>query len=109
MCAFLRLLLLRHILVLLDVPAKETGVRAEPFVRNDSLQVGAELRVGYEHLAEEIASLAGDVVWEGELRAEDALVEEVDVVSFRIRRLLVEWQVARKHPAPNNATGPHAD
>ena len=94
-CAFLHLLLLRHILVLLDAPPKETGVRAEPFVRHDRLQVGTELWVGYEHLAQEVASLGGDVVWEGELRAEDILVEEVDVVSFRIRRIVVEWQVAR--------------
>ena len=108
-CAFLGLLLLRHILVLLDAPPKEIGVRAEPFVRHDSLQVGAELRVRYEHLAEEVASLGGDVVWEGELGAQDILVEEVDVVSFRICGIVVEWEIAGQHRIQNNATGPDVD
>ena len=105
-CAFLHLLLVRNTLVLLDAPPKEAGIRAEPFVRHNGLQIGTVLRVWYKHLAQEIARLDGNIVGESELCAEDILVQEVDIVSFGIGWIIVERQVTREHRVQNNATGP---
>jgi hypothetical protein len=117
--AFLLMLFHRRPLELLDVPAECGGnsngrrvtifgcsVRRKPRVLHDTLEAASAGGVRDEHHAEEVAGLSGDVLWKGKWGVDDILVEEVDVVTVGVGRVIVEWKIPRQHGVKDNAAAP---
>jgi hypothetical protein len=41
--------------------------------------------------------VGSDIFRKGQWRAHDVLVQQIDVVAFRVRRIIIKWQVAGEH------------
>lgn len=100
---------LRLHLELVDRLVERRGVLAKPRVSSNVLDRAAVGWVGDEHLEEELSRLGGDPVGEGEGGVDDVLVEEVDIVAFRVGRIVVVGEVAGEHGVEDDAATPHVD
>lgn len=69
------------------------GEIAQPAVSGNLEKIGPFPRVRHKYASEKIARVRGDVFGECERCGDDVLVEEVDVVTFRIRWIVIEGKV----------------
>lgn len=60
---------------------------------HDGLNTGPIFRVGDEHKRQQIPRFGGDVVGEGQWCVDDILVQQVNVVSVWVRRVVIEWKI----------------
>ena len=60
---------------------------------HDGLNAGPVFRVGDEHKRQEIPRFGGDVVGERQWCVDDILVQQVNVVSVRVGRVVIEGKV----------------
>jgi hypothetical protein len=60
-------------------------------------EIGTFSRIGNEDSAEEVSSVRGDIFGEGEWCRNDIFIEEVDIVAFGVRWVIVEWKIPCKH------------
>jgi hypothetical protein len=73
------------------------GVLAQPAVTSNLKQIGTLSRVGDQDPAQEVASMRRDILGEGQGRRDNVLVQQVDVITFRVGRIVIEGQVSCKH------------
>ena len=107
--AFLAMLFHGGVFELADGLVKHVAVGSEPAMVLDPLEAGAVDGVGLEHEGEELASVGGDVLGEGERGVDDVLVEEVNVVAVRVGGVVVKGKVAGEHGIEDDAAGPDVD
>lgn len=74
---------------------------------HDSLNVSSVFRIRDEHKREEIPGLSGDVVGERQWGVDDIFVQEVNVVSVRVGRVVVEGEVTGQHSVEDDAATPN--
>lgn len=69
-------------------------VLTQPTVASNFEEIGTFARVGNQNPSQEITSMRGHVFGEGERRGDDVFVQKIDVVTIRVGRVVVEWQIA---------------
>jgi len=82
------------------------GISSEPRVVHYFLEAGAASGVRDEHHAKYVSRLRRDVVWEGKRGVDDVLIEEIDVVTVRVGRIVVKGEIASEHGVEDNPTAP---
>ena len=86
---------------------KECGTGAKPTVVHDSLDTSSVFGVGDEHEREEIPGLGGYIVRERQWGVDDIFVQQVNVVSVGVGRVIIEGEVAGKHGVEDDAATPN--
>jgi hypothetical protein len=105
----LRLLLDSCSLELIDGELEELAIGSEPAVSHHTSKIDTLRWVRNQHLGQQVSRLCSDVLGERQGRCQDVLVEQVDVVTFGIGRVVVEWEVAGKHGIEDDTTRPDID
>jgi len=72
-------------------------VLTQPAVSGNLKQVGPFPRIGYQYSPEKVTSVWSYIFREGQGCRHYILVEKVDIVAFRVRRIVVKGQITRKH------------
>jgi hypothetical protein len=70
--------------------ADNMGEIAEPAVTSNFEEIGSLPWIGNEDALQEVARMRCDILGEGEMRRYNVLVQEVDIVAFRVRWIVVE-------------------
>jgi hypothetical protein len=66
-------------------------VLTEPAMPRNFEEVRTLPRVRYQYPPQQIAGVGGDILWECQRGCNYVLVQQVDVVAVRIRRIVIEW------------------
>jgi len=81
-------------------------ILCQPWMTHNGVQIGSPSGIGDEHEAQEVASFSGDVVGEGEGRVDDILVEEIDIVTIGVGRVVVEGEISCQHSVEDDTATP---
>jgi hypothetical protein len=77
--------------------AHDMCVVGQPAMTRDLEQICALSWVWDEYALEKVSCMRRDIFGESEWGGDDVLVEKVDVVTLRVRRVIVKGQVASQH------------
>ena len=75
----------------------------------DAVEIATLGGVRHKHETQEISGLDGNVVGEGELGADDVLVEQVDIVTIWIGGIVIKGEVTCEHGVEDYTTRPDVD
>ena len=74
---------------------------------HDGLDISSVFGIGDEHERQEIPGLRRDVVGERQRGVDNILVQQVDVVSVGVGRVIVEGEVTGQHSVEDNTATPN--
>jgi hypothetical protein len=77
--------------------ANDMRVICQPAVASDLEEVGALPWVRHEYPLEQVPRMRCDIFGEGEWCRNNVLVQEVDIVTLWVRRIVVERQITCQH------------
>ena len=86
---------------------EERRAGAEPTVVHDSLDISSIFGIRDEHKRQEIPGLGGNVIGEGQWGVDNIFVQQVNVVSVGVGRVVVEGEVTGQHSVEDDTATPN--
>jgi hypothetical protein len=72
-------------------------VLTQPAVSGHLKQISPFPRIGHQYSPEKVAGVRSHIFREGQRRRHYILVEKVNIIAFRVRRVVIKGQIPRKH------------
>jgi len=73
------------------------GIFGEPAVTGDLEEICSFPWIWDQNTTKKVASMRSDIFGECERSRDNVLVEQVDVVSFRVGRIIIERKITSQH------------